>query len=166
MHVNPTFATHEYAFSGKDEPDPRLAAFYYLNNLHPQQLADFALGREHRTLPNMNDLSPTKHKGTHRQYLRARGLTYASLLQIVKLHRCTEKLSESNTLQMRFNRAVALLDWMYNDFLFCGTPLFVADQLWGQHRTKTVLKKIDSCDASTVLSICKNASWDLVLAEN
>lgn len=166
MQVNPTFATHEYAFSGKDAPDPRLAGFYHLNNLHPQQLADFALGREHGILPEMKDLPPTQHEGTHRQYLRTRGLTYASLLKIVELHRCTEGLSESNTLSKRFKRAEALLDWMYHEFLFCGTPLFIADQLWGQNRTKTVLKGIDTCDAGTVLSMCENASWDLVLAEN
>ena len=45
MKVNPTFATHEYAFSGSLEPDDRLAYFYFLDNTHPQLLADLALGR-------------------------------------------------------------------------------------------------------------------------
>jgi hypothetical protein len=167
MKVNPTFATHEYAFTGLDAPDPRLAGFYYINNLHPQQLADFALGRRQgQQLPALNQLLPTKHEGTHRQQLRMHGLAYASLLKIVELHRCIPELSGRNDLSTRARRAEALLDWMYHDFLFCGAPLFVADQLWGQHRQKTVLKGIDACDASNVLTVCRNAAWDLVLAEN
>jgi hypothetical protein len=166
MKVNPTFATHEYAFTGLDAPDPRLAGFYYINNLHPQQLANVALGRRGSRLPALDQLRPTKHEGTHRQHLRMHGLTYASLLKIVELHRCDAKLSTRNDLSTRAQRAEALLDWMYHDFLFCGAPLFVADQLWGQHRQKAVLKGIDACEASNVLTICRNAAWDLVLAEN
>ena len=166
MKVNPTFATHEYAFTGADPPDPRLAAFYHLDNLHPQRLADIALGRERGQFPSTEDLPPTIHENTHRQHLRMRGLTYASLLKIVELHRCTRGASDDDRLVDRFARAEALLDWMYHDFLFCGSPLFVTDQLWGHRRVKTVLKGIDTCDAGSVLAMCQNASWDLLLAEN
>jgi hypothetical protein len=167
MKVNPTFAAHEYAFTGIDAPDPHLAGFYYLENLNPQQLADIALGRQrqHR-LPTLDDLSATKHEGTHREYLRGYGLAYASMLKIVELHRCTSDLSGRNDLLNRVRRAEALLDWMYHDFQFCGSALRVADSLWGRNRRKTVLKKIDTCNASNVLAMCKNAAWDIVLAEN
>ena len=167
MKVNPTFATHEYAFTGTDAPDPRLAGFYYLDNLNPQQLADIALGRQpqHR-LPMLDELPTTKHEGTHRQHLRMWGLAYASMLKIMELHRCTSDLSGRNNLLNRVQRAEALLDWMYHGFVFCGSPLRVADQLWGRYREKTVLKGIDTCDASNVLAMCKNAAWDIVLAEN
>lgn len=166
MKVNPTFATHEYAFSGSDPPDSRLAGFRYLDNLHPQRLANIALGREHGVLPSIDSLPRTPFFGTHQRHLRGRGLAYASLLKIVELHRCTPGLSENNSLAVRFERAKALLDWMYHDFLFCGTPLRVADHLWGRRPTKTVLKGVDTCDQSNVIALCMNASWDLVLAEN
>ena len=166
MKVNPTFATHEYAFTGNDEPDTRLAGFYQIDNLHPQYLADIALGRcLTGNLPPLNDLAATRHHVTHRQHLRAYGLAYACLLKIVELHRFCGT-GRSNDLSVRSLRAQALLDWMYHDYLFCASPLVIADQLWGTSRQKTVLKKIDSCDASNVLSMCKNAAWDLTLAEN
>ncbi len=166
MKVNPTFSTHEYAFTGQDNPDSRLAGFYLLNNLDPQTLADIALGREFPSLPQLAQLPPTIFNNTHRQYLKTRGLTYASLLKIVDLHRCDSELSSRDNLDTRFARAKALLDWMYYDFLFCGTPLFVADHLWGKQRSKSILKGIDKCNRTNVLSICQNASWDLVLAES
>ena len=166
MKLNPTFATHEYAFTGSDDPDPRLAAFYYLDNLPPQQLADMALGRERESLPAPSSLPRTRHDKTHQERLRMWGLTYASLLKIVELHRFTPGLSETQDLATRHARASALLDWMYDDFLFCGSPLVVADQLWGSRRMKTVLKGIDQCDKDTIIRMCQNAAWDLVLAEN
>lgn len=166
MKVNPTFASHEYAYTGSDDPDIRLAAFYHLDNLHPQQLADMALGRGRKPLPAPATLPRTKHDKTHQQRLRMWGLTYASLLKIVELHRCTPGLSEKRDLATRHARAAALLDWMYDDFLFCASPLLVADQLWGSSRVRTVLKGIDQCDKNTVIPMCQNAAWDLVLAEN
>lgn len=167
MKVNPTFATHEYAFTGRNDPDLRLAAFYYINNLHPQRLADAALGRwSGQGLPMIDTMPATKYDGTHRQHLRMHGLAYASLLRIVELHRCIDGVTRKADLTARVRRAEALLDWMFHDFLFCGAPVVVADQLWGQRRQKTVIKGIDTCNASNVLDVCRNAAWDLVLAEN
>lgn len=166
MKVNPTFASHEYAYTGSDDPDLRLAGFYFLNNLHPQRLADAALGRARERMPALETMPRTPHADTHQQRLRMWGLSYASLLKIVELHRCTPALSERHDLQTRFARAEALLDWMYHEFLFCASPLVVADQLWGSRRLKTILKGVDRCDGTNVLAMCQNAAWDLVLAEN
>lgn len=166
MKVNPTFASHEYAFTGNGDADVRLAAFYFLNNMHPQRLADIALGRMRGWLPDPESLPCTQFKGTHRERLRTWGLTYTSLLKIVELHRCTPALSQKRDLRTRFARVESLLDWMYSEFFLCNSPLVVADQLWGKTRMKTILKGIDSCDRTTVIPICQNAAWDLVLAEN
>jgi hypothetical protein len=166
IKVNPTFATHEYAFTGSDDPDSRLAAFYFLDNLPPQQLADMALGRKSGLLPEPSTLPRTKHGNRHQERLRMWGLTYTSLLKIVELHCCTPRLSGKHDIATRHARASTLLDWMYGEFLFCGSLLVVADQLWGSRRMKTVLKGIDHCDRDTVLPMCQNAAWDLVLAEN
>jgi hypothetical protein len=165
MKMNPTFATHEYAFTGSDPPDPRLAGFNFINNLHPQVLADIALGRAHNALfPRLASLPPTKHVGTHRQRLRMDGIVYASLLKVAAIDR--RLLMTQRTLAQRAKRAEQLQDWMFHEFLFCSGPLKIGDQLWGQHRQKTVLKGIERCDASNVLQTVRNATWDLVLAEN
>jgi hypothetical protein len=165
MKMNPTFATHEYAFTGSDPPDSRLAGFNFINNLHPQFLADVALGRvRNAPFPRLDSLPPTKHVGTHRQRLRMDAIVYTSLLKVVEMDR---RLSTSRgSLAQRATYAEQLQDWMFHDFIFCGAPLKVSDQLWGQHRQKTVLKGIERCDASNVLQTVRNATWDLVLAEN
>jgi hypothetical protein len=167
IKVNPTFATHEYAFTGADAPDPRLAGFYFIDNLHPQVLADIALGRQtDAPFPPLCDLPETKHNGTHKQHLRMRGLAYASLLKIVELHRCDGANGQEGSVIARSKRAESLLDWMYHDFLFCNAPLALADQLWGDRRRKTVLKGLNTCSVGIELTICNNAAWDIVLLEN
>lgn len=163
MKINPTHATHEYAFTGEYDPDRRLALFYYVDNLHPHVFSDFALGRI-RQLGDQRQISTesTQHDGTHKEYLRGFGLVRICLLKVMEIH--TRPRSQKLPISDRVAFVRELMDWMFNDFLCCAEVLLVAHGLWGRNSNKCVIRRPNSLDIGTIERSIENAAWDLSLA--
>ena len=161
MKMNPTFATHEYAFGGSGDPDSRNAEFYHLDNLHPQEFADVALGRiDQLLLPP--ELPHTPHRGTHRRYLQGHESIYVILLKIVEIH-TSQRHKDRKTVPTRVESLLELIDWMFADFMVCEQMLDVASQLWGMSQKKSVLKKPNTQNLAALKKNVHNAAWDINL---
>ena len=163
MKVNPTFASNEYLFSGSFDPEKRLAYFYFINNTHPQILANLALGRIHSI--SSGELPPTNQFGAPPKRTRLFGLVHLALLKLMELH--TSESSQTLSKPERgAARIAALLKWMHHDFLIVGSVMTFAHELWGSNSVKSIVTSPNSTDAVKLLESVENAAWDLCLAEN
>jgi hypothetical protein len=163
MKVNPTFATHEYAYSGSREPDDRLAYFYFLDNSHPQLLANLALGRiqaiQHK------HLDQTAHFGKHKERIQFFGLVHLPLLKLMEIqtNNPTANGSESKIGSAKIKE---LMQWMFDEFLLVGSVIMLGHELWGRRAIKSLISSPNSTDPEKILRSVENAAWDLVLVLN
>lgn len=163
MKVNPTFATHEYAFSGSLEPDDRLAYFYFLDNTHPQLLADLALGRI-QTIQHKH-LDRTAHFGKHKERIQFFGLVHLPLLKLMEIQTNSPSVNGSES-RLASAKIKELMQWMFDDFLLVGSVIMLGHELWGRRAIKSLISSPNSTEPEKILRSVENAAWDLVLVLN
>jgi hypothetical protein len=164
MKVNPTVAIHEYALSGSDEPDERLAAFYALDNTEPQVLIDYALGRTNSiTFPTRNTLQPTDHRGNLATPIRGHAFYSALVYKIGELH--LNPKYKGLSIPSRSARFEALVDWMFYELGFSAAVVLAAAQLWGNRNCKAALKIRAGNDEGKFFRSLENSIWDIVALE-
>ena len=163
--VNPTIPSHEYALTGSNSPNQRLAAFYAIDNLHPTLLSDYALGRvDSLCLTQRSNLSPSLHRGKLDTPITGHAYYRTCLLKVIALQ--TDKSFDGQKLKDRAKRYRALAEWMYYEFGFSNAVLAIANQLWGEQRGQSVLKIPQTTDPDKLMAACENATWDVVVIES
>ena len=163
--VNPTIASHEYALTGSNPPNQRLAAFYAIDNLHPALLSDYALGRvDSLCLIQRSDLPSSQHRGKLDVPITGHAFYRTCLLKVIALQ--TDNSFTGHKIKDRAKRYRALVDWMYYEFGFSNAVLAIANQFWGQRRGQSVLKISQTTDPDKLMAACENATWDVVVVES
>ena len=163
MKVNPTFATHEYAFSGSREPDDRLAYFYFLDNTRPQVFADLALKRI-QFIPHKK-LDRTAHFGRHKTRTKFFGLVHLPLLKLMEIQ-TNYRFDTRSEIEKGLAKTKELMKWMLDEFLLVGSVIMVGHELWGQRATKSLVGSPNSDKPDKILPSVENAAWDLTLVLN
>ncbi len=165
LHVNPTIAVHEYALTGSEVPDQRLAAFYALDNMHPQLMADYSLGRcDSITLPSRETLEPTEHRDSLATHIYGHAFYRALVLKIAEID--LDPTYGGRTIRSQAKRYSALSNWMFSDLGFAAAASFAAAQLWGNYKGKPAIKFGRNKDYEAIVSAVENATWDLVAVES
>lgn len=165
MKVNPTVAIHEYAMTGRDEPDERLAAFYAIDNTHPQVLADYALGRIGSLgFSSRDKMAPTQHRGNLATPIRGDAFYTALVYKVAALHFAPR--FKGMRVGARVKRFRELIDWMFYELGFSAAVVQAAAQLWGDQSRKSAIKLSANADSAKFFRKLRNSIWDIVALES
>ncbi len=151
LNFEPVVAFHELAHKeGNEEANRELAWFRAADQ--PQALAWVAVSRG--TAHGLGDLRPaalTDHNF-------ARPLPRWERNYVVALKIAEIELSERKPLE----RAVALFDWMIDDFFLAGPAAVFASMYFSPNAAKKrLIKHLRSADRERALDGIRNAAWDM-----
>ncbi|MBW7835570.1 MAG: hypothetical protein H3C28_02915 [Sphingomonadales bacterium] len=151
INIEPSIAFHELAhYSGNEIAHYELSWFRAADKAQAQAWVDIALGRRDRLAATGPDPISTKDLAYP---LKRWTRNYIAALKVAELELyLTEPLE----------RAIALLDWMYDDFFLAGPAAAFASMYFSPRAAKKrLIKHLRSPDREKAIAGIKNAAWDM-----
>jgi hypothetical protein len=152
LDIEPSIAFHELAHhDGNSSANEELRWFRAANHGQAKAWIDLALGRSNRL--TMTEPPPSTDFDLAKPIRRYR-CNHAVALRVAAL--------ELDPVKTSFERATALLKWMFSDFIVAGPAVIFAAMFLSPRASRAgMLKQIRSPDRARALAGVRNAAWDI-----
>jgi hypothetical protein len=159
LKVEPNIAIYEYADSNEAADASRdLLILRHADNTDPNLWIDLAQGRRN-SMPQEAVYVETPVTADERL---ARPIRFFSFSRPIVLKMALLELSGGKPK----DKVLALMRWMYEEFLFSGPCLTFAETFWGRSKMAKMIKHLRSADVEKRKQGIRNATWDLTYIYN